>query len=51
MSALGPLPPGAAVAVVDIGSNSGRVVAYRLDESGILGIAATTRAALPTWNR
>jgi exopolyphosphatase/guanosine-5'-triphosphate,3'-diphosphate pyrophosphatase len=50
VSSLGPLPPGAAVAVVDIGSNSGRVVAYRLDESGVLRIAATSRAALRLVN-
>lgn len=35
-----------AVAVVDIGSNSGRVVVYRRDAAGMLRILATTRAAL-----
>jgi exopolyphosphatase/guanosine-5'-triphosphate,3'-diphosphate pyrophosphatase len=34
------------VAVVDIGSNSGRVVVYRRDAAGVLRIVATTRAAL-----
>ena len=34
------------VAVVDIGSNSGRVVVYRLDPAGVLRIVSTTRAAL-----
>jgi len=34
------------VAVSDIGSNSGRVVAYRRDEAGMLRILSTTRAAL-----
>jgi exopolyphosphatase/guanosine-5'-triphosphate,3'-diphosphate pyrophosphatase len=36
----------AAVAVIDIGSNSGRVVCYRADAAGQLRILATTRAAL-----
>lgn len=40
-----PRPP-AAVAVIDIGSNSGRVVCYRADAAGQLRILATTRAAL-----
>jgi exopolyphosphatase/guanosine-5'-triphosphate,3'-diphosphate pyrophosphatase len=44
------LPPGAGpeepVAVVDIGSNSGRVVVYRRDAAGLLRILSTTRAAL-----
>src|SRR5215212_9012314 len=35
-----------AVAVIDIGSNSGRVVVYRRDAAGMLRILATTRAAL-----
>jgi exopolyphosphatase/guanosine-5'-triphosphate,3'-diphosphate pyrophosphatase len=34
------------VAVIDIGSNSGRVVVYRRDEAGMLRILSTTRAAL-----
>ena len=34
------------VAVVDIGSNSGRVVVYRRDRAGVLRIVSTTRAAL-----
>ena len=34
------------VAVIDIGSNSGRVVVYRRDAAGMLRILATTRAAL-----
>ena len=34
------------VAVIDIGSNSGRVVVYRRDDAGMLRILATTRAAL-----
>ncbi len=34
------------VAVVDIGSNSGRVVVYRLDAAGQLRLLASTRAAL-----
>ena len=40
-----PRPP-SAVAVIDIGSNSGRVVCYRADAAGQLRILATTRAAL-----
>lgn len=35
-----------AVAVIDIGSNSGRVVVYRRDEAGMLRILSTTRAPL-----
>jgi exopolyphosphatase/guanosine-5'-triphosphate,3'-diphosphate pyrophosphatase len=35
-----------AVAVIDIGSNSGRVVVYRRDAAGMLRILATTRAPL-----
>jgi exopolyphosphatase/guanosine-5'-triphosphate,3'-diphosphate pyrophosphatase len=38
-----PQPP---LAVIDIGSNSGRVVAYRVDSVGHLRILGTTRAAL-----
>src|SRR5688572_20214713 len=34
------------VAVIDIGSNSGRVVVYRQDDAGMLRILSTTRAAL-----
>jgi exopolyphosphatase/guanosine-5'-triphosphate,3'-diphosphate pyrophosphatase len=34
------------VAVIDIGSNSGRVVAFEMDEAGELRILASTRAAL-----
>ena len=34
------------VAVIDIGSNSGRVVVYRRDGAGMLRILSTTRAAL-----
>ena len=34
------------VAVVDIGSNSGRVVVYRRDAAGVLRIVSTTRASL-----
>jgi exopolyphosphatase/guanosine-5'-triphosphate,3'-diphosphate pyrophosphatase len=34
------------VAVIDIGSNSGRVVVYRRDPAGVLRIVSTTRAAL-----
>ena len=34
------------VAVIDIGSNSGRVVVYRRDDAGMLRIQSTTRAAL-----
>jgi exopolyphosphatase/guanosine-5'-triphosphate,3'-diphosphate pyrophosphatase len=34
------------LAVIDIGSNSGRVVAYRMDAVGHLRILGTTRAAL-----
>jgi hypothetical protein len=37
------LPP---LAVIDIGSNSGRVVVYRVEADGGLRIQATTRAAL-----
>lgn len=36
----------AVVAVIDIGSNSGRVVCYRANAAGQLRILATTRAAL-----
>ena len=36
----------APVAVIDIGSNSGRVVVYRRDDAGMLRILSTTRAAL-----
>jgi exopolyphosphatase / guanosine-5'-triphosphate,3'-diphosphate pyrophosphatase len=39
-----------AVAVIDIGSNSGRVVAYAADGSGRLRILASTRAALRLVN-
>jgi exopolyphosphatase/guanosine-5'-triphosphate,3'-diphosphate pyrophosphatase len=41
-AALGPDP----VAVIDIGSNSGRVVVYRRDDAGMLHILSTTRAPL-----
>ena len=34
------------MAVIDIGSNSGRVVVYRRDAAGRLRILSTTRAAL-----
>ena len=34
------------VAVIDIGSNSGRVVVYRRDDAGMLRIISTTRAPL-----
>src|SRR5687767_15944425 len=34
------------VAVIDIGSNSGRVVVYRRDGAGMLRILSTTRAPL-----
>src|SRR5687768_7416901 len=45
--ASGHLPKdGDAVAVIDIGSNSGRVVVYRRDEAGMLRILSTTRAPL-----
>jgi hypothetical protein len=37
-----PLP----LAVIDIGSNSGRVVVYRVEAEGGFRIQATTRAAL-----
>jgi exopolyphosphatase / guanosine-5'-triphosphate,3'-diphosphate pyrophosphatase len=43
---LKPEPTDRRVAVIDIGSNSGRVVVYRRDAAGRLRIAATTRAAL-----
>lgn len=39
-----------AVAVIDIGSNSGRVVAYAADGAGRLRILASTRAALRLVN-
>jgi exopolyphosphatase / guanosine-5'-triphosphate,3'-diphosphate pyrophosphatase len=39
-------PGPAPLAVIDIGSNSGRVVAYRVDTVGHLRILGTTRAAL-----
>ena len=39
-----------AVAVIDIGSNSGRVVAYAADAAGRLRILASTRAALRLVN-
>jgi exopolyphosphatase / guanosine-5'-triphosphate,3'-diphosphate pyrophosphatase len=39
-----------AVAVIDIGSNSGRVVVYALDAAGRLRILAATRAALRLVN-
>src|SRR5687768_5830534 len=38
--------PGDSVAVIDIGSNSARVVVYRRDAAGKLRILSTTRAAL-----
>jgi exopolyphosphatase/guanosine-5'-triphosphate,3'-diphosphate pyrophosphatase len=38
--------PEDAVAVIDIGSNSGRVVVYRRDDAGMLRILSTTRAPL-----
>lgn len=34
------------IAVIDIGSNSGRVVVYRLDDAGALRIVASARAGL-----
>ncbi len=37
---------GEPVAIVDIGSNSGRVVVYRVDAAGQLRLLASTRAAL-----
>src|SRR5687767_12149447 len=37
---------GGPVAVIDIGSNSGRVVVYHRDEAGMLRILSTTRAPL-----
>jgi exopolyphosphatase/guanosine-5'-triphosphate,3'-diphosphate pyrophosphatase len=39
-------PAGETVAVIDIGSNSGRVVVYRLHRDGYLRILATSRASL-----
>jgi exopolyphosphatase/guanosine-5'-triphosphate,3'-diphosphate pyrophosphatase len=39
-------PPGAPVAVIDIGSNSARVVVYAQEPGGQLRIVASTRAAL-----
>ena len=39
-------PADETVAVVDIGSNSGRVVVYRLHGEGYLRILATTPASL-----
>ncbi len=42
----GTMPGEDPVAVIDIGSNSGRVVVYRRDEAGMLRILSTTRAPL-----
>jgi len=43
MSAQAPAPP---IAIIDIGSNSGRVVVFRLDGAGQLRMLAGSRAAL-----
>jgi exopolyphosphatase/guanosine-5'-triphosphate,3'-diphosphate pyrophosphatase len=42
----GPVERDEPVAIVDIGSNSGRVVVYRIDAAGQLRLLACTRAAL-----
>ena len=41
-----PVSDAAPLAVIDIGSNSGRVVVYRVEADGGVRIQATTRAAL-----
>ena len=43
MSDQAPTPP---IAVIDVGSNSGRVVVFRLDSAGHLRMLAGSRAAL-----
>lgn len=44
--AAGPFEREEPVAIIDIGSNSGRVVVYRIDAAGQLRLLASTRAAL-----